>query len=239
MPLSHIWMRLASRMNESGITYEYIILHTWQRPHILSLRQVWQITPHIWMSHASRMRESCRTYKCVTSHAHITHLTVPMHCLSPSVWHNHATHVNETCITYERVMPHVWMRHVTSMIAPMHCKTSPSLTMRDLTNGWLDKRVTCHQPADIGWIVNAASLMAANYGVATISRLFQIVGLFRKTAILKRPYSRKETSDFKEPTNGSHSILDNGWLVNGSLCLTCDRQSVPRHKQCVAGLSNV
>jgi len=143
--------------------------------------------------------------------------------------------------TYAWNMYHVCTSHASRMNASCH-KYDSAHALSDFAQsdkGWHDKRVTCHQPADIGWIVNAASLMAANYGVATISRLFQIIGLFRKTALLKRPYSRKETSDFKEPTNGSHSILDNGWLVNGSLCLTCDRQSVPRHKQCVAGLSNV
>jgi len=44
------------------------------------------------------------------------------------------------------------------------------------------------------------------YGVATISRLLQIIGLFCKRALLKRLYFAKETYDFKEPTNRSHPI---------------------------------
>jgi len=46
-----------------------------------------------------------------------------------------------------------------------------------------------------------------SYGVATISRLLQIIGLFCKRAPQKRLYSTKETYDFKEPTNRSHPIL--------------------------------
>ena len=44
------------------------------------------------------------------------------------------------------------------------------------------------------------------YGVATISRLLKITGLFCKRALSKGLYSAKETYDFKEPTNCSHPI---------------------------------
>jgi len=44
------------------------------------------------------------------------------------------------------------------------------------------------------------------YGVATISRLLKMIGLFCKRALQKRRYSAKETYDFKEPTNRSHPI---------------------------------
>jgi len=45
-----------------------------------------------------------------------------------------------------------------------------------------------------------------SYGVATISRLLKILGLFCKRALSKRRYSAKETYNFKEPTNRSHPI---------------------------------
>ena len=38
-------------------------------------------------------------------------------------------------------------------------------------------------------------------GMATVSRLLKIIGLFCKRAIQKRRYSAKETYDFEEPTN--------------------------------------
>jgi len=43
-----------------------------------------------------------------------------------------------------------------------------------------------------------------DYGVATISRLLKITGLFCKRALYKRLYSAKE--NFKETTNRSHPI---------------------------------
>ena len=42
--------------------------------------------------------------------------------------------------------------------------------------------------------------------MAEIRRLLQIIGLFCKRALLKRPYSANETYDFKEPSNRSHPI---------------------------------
>ena len=44
------------------------------------------------------------------------------------------------------------------------------------------------------------------HGVATISRLLKITGLFCKRALEKRLYSAKETYNFNEPTNRSHPI---------------------------------
>ena len=46
------------------------------------------------------------------------------------------------------------------------------------------------------------------YGVATMSSLFKIIGLFCKRALLKRLYSAQTTHDFKEPTNCSHPITN-------------------------------
>jgi len=45
------------------------------------------------------------------------------------------------------------------------------------------------------------------YGVATISRLLKMIGLFCKRALWKRLYSAKETYNLMEPTNRSHPIL--------------------------------
>jgi len=44
------------------------------------------------------------------------------------------------------------------------------------------------------------------YGVATISTLLKITGLFCKRALQKRPIFSKEKDNFKEPTNRRHPI---------------------------------
>jgi len=51
------------------------------------------------------------------------------------------------------------------------------------------------------------------YGVATISRLFKIISLFCKRALLKRQHSAKKTYNLKEPTNWSHPIPRSSSIV--------------------------
>jgi len=46
-----------------------------------------------------------------------------------------------------------------------------------------------------------------------MSRLLKIIGLFCKRALYKRLYSAKETYDFKEPTNRSHTIPALDWAI--------------------------
>jgi len=46
------------------------------------------------------------------------------------------------------------------------------------------------------------------YGVAMISRLLKIIGLFCKRALVKSLYSAQETWTFMEPTHLSHPIAD-------------------------------
>jgi len=53
-------------------------------------------------------------------------------------------------------------------------------------------------------VVGIAPLLM--YGLATISRLFKITGLFCQKALLKRRYSAKKTRNFMEPNNRSHPI---------------------------------
>ena len=48
------------------------------------------------------------------------------------------------------------------------------------------------------------------YGVATISRLLKIIGLFCRIASLLQGSFAKETYNFKEPTNRSHPIVAPG-----------------------------
>ena len=56
------------------------------------------------------------------------------------------------------------------------------------------------------YIYTHLRLYLYTYGVATISRLLKIIGLFCKRALLKSRYSAKETYKLKEPTNRSHPI---------------------------------
>ena len=44
------------------------------------------------------------------------------------------------------------------------------------------------------------------YGVASVSRIDEILGLFCKRALYKRQYPAKETFNFIDPTDRSHLI---------------------------------
>jgi len=63
------------------------------------------------------------------------------------------------------------------------------------------------------------------HGVATISRLLQIIGLFCKRVLQKRPIFPKERYNFKEPTNRSHSVCTYTvvcarWLLSENILTT-------------------
>jgi len=45
-------------------------------------------------------------------------------------------------------------------------------------------------------------------GVALVSRIDKMIGLFCKRALQKSQYSAKETYNFIDPTNRSHPIVD-------------------------------
>jgi len=61
---------------------------------------------------------------------------------------------------------------------------------------WIYMDESCH--------VRMTLRTCMSYGVATMSRLLKIMGLFCKRALQNRRYSAKETYNFKEPTNRSH-----------------------------------
>jgi len=72
---------------------------------------------------------------------------------------------------------------------------------RALHPTWLEKHETCVMSHK-----NESRLFFNGYGVAAISRLLKITGLFCKRALQKRQYSAKETNHLKEPDR-SHPIL--------------------------------
>ena len=56
------------------------------------------------------------------------------------------------------------------------------------------------------------------YGVLTISRLLNRIGLFCKRALQKRPIFSEERYNFKEPTNRSHAIAECKQSAFTTLC---------------------
>jgi len=55
-------------------------------------------------------------------------------------------------------------------------------------------------------VAMALGSVGKTYGVASVSRIDKITGLFCQTALSKRRYSAKETYNFIDPTDRSHPI---------------------------------
>jgi len=93
-------------------------------------------------------------------------------------------------------------------------------------------------------VLRCSTVDGRAYGVASMSRLLQIIGLFCKRAVLKRRYSAKKTYNFKEPNNRSHPIVPHPcvwhdsficgtglllWLMFGSPIFNCRRPCMVIH----------
>jgi len=101
------------------------------------------------------------------------------------VWMSHVTHMNESCHTcescptYERIMSHIWViPHIWVML---------HMWMTHVTDKTESRCVVCN-------------------GVATISRLLKIIGLFCRILSVLYGSFAKETYHFEESPNSSHPI---------------------------------
>jgi len=82
--MSHIWVNLATNMNEWCHTYVLVMSHLWVR------RVSFHIWVHIWVRRVLCMNKSRHTCKCATSRIRI----------------NLVMHMHASCHAYEQVMSH-------------------------------------------------------------------------------------------------------------------------------------
>jgi len=166
--MSHMWMSRGRHMQESWLTHASRRAHcnTHTATHIL---QHTHCNTHC--NCRGHMQESWRTHACVASHIwmrRVTFMNASCHtyeCVVTHVWRHHATHSSESWRTHEGVVPHIWIRRVT------HTKES-----------WLAYELSHMKTSRHTYQWDVAT-MWKSYGVATISRLLQILGLFCKRAL--------------------------------------------------------
>jgi len=144
------------------------------------------------MCHDSLMCDMCdmadQFVSCDGSMRGISHLNV--------TWLIHKCHATYRWVmTYMNESCHAFMSHVTYEEV-MSCMNE-----------------SCHTLVAHKCHATARAQRVVWYGVATISRLLKIPGLFCKRALSKRLYSEKETCNFKKPTNRSH-LIAREWLMN-------------------------
>jgi len=110
----HIWMSHVSPLNESCLTYEWVVSHAWLS-HVTHMNESFHT--YEWV----QMNESCHRYEWGMSHLGISH--VAWACMNElwhtdewimsQIWMPHVTDMNESCLRYEWVMSHLCMSRVT------------------------------------------------------------------------------------------------------------------------------
>jgi len=149
------------------------------------------------------------------------------HRVSLNVLDSHThTHTHAHTHTHTHAHTHKHKHTQTLSLSFSHTHTSGfrSCVMYILLN-----RVSCtNEGVDHIWqdffiCVESDKLwLTHSYGMATISRLFKIVGPFCKRALQKRLYSANETCNLKEPTNRSQPITKwHAWLSQVTLTFVC------------------
>jgi len=131
--------------------------------------------------------------------------------------HSYLWHDSFTCVTWlMRIydMFHSYMRHDSFICAtwPINlCDINHRGRLRGFVCVWVCVCVcACGRIPVVAHKVASFSSSSWFYGVASVSRIDKIVGLFCKRALLKRRYSAKETFNFIDPTDRSHPIFLGG-----------------------------
>jgi len=120
--------------------------------------------------------------------------------------------VTSTVTMLMHIYVYIWSREfVTSTVTMLTHTFMACVYMKSwlVWGSWSRTGIFCCECVETQTICVATDICTwtmSYYGVATISRLLKMIGLFCKRALQKRRYSAKETYNFKEPTNYSHFI---------------------------------
>jgi len=156
----------------------------------------------ICMSHVTNMSESRRTYEWVISRvwmSDVTHLHescqlstwVMSYCykwVTSQIWVSHVVHMNESCHASEWVMPQICMSHVTHLHESCHIAVNESCQTYECTMSQMNEAFHTYG------------------GVATVSRIDKITGLFCRIWSLLYGSFAKESYNLIDPTNRNHPI---------------------------------
>ena len=137
-------------------------------------------------AHTHSLSFFARTHSFTHTHNCMDSICAHTHALSFFHTHTHShTYTHSTIVRIAYVHTHTFSFSLTHTHSHTHSHT--------------------HTHTTIVWTAYMHPLTIC-YGVATMSRLLKIIGLFCKRALENTRYSAKETYHFKEPTNRSHPI---------------------------------
>jgi len=112
------------------------------------------------------------------------------------------TYLTDVCVYNRRLLTRIQLRtihlcdHVIKVISLASTVYSRICWIRSLS------RIYCIES------LSSCERESFDYGVALVSRIDKIIGLFCKRALQKRQYSAKETYNFIDPTDRGHPIHD-------------------------------
>jgi len=200
-----IWLIRMCDMTHSYVWHDSFICVTW-------LIHMCDMT-HIYVWHDLIICVAWLICMCDMTNIHQWHDSYfcfwPTQHRKPIFWDD----AQVTWLIYICAMTHsdVWHDTFTCMIWLIHtCEMTHTHMWHDSYTHvtWLIHTIHAHSYVRHDSFTRVKWLMLLFFacGVAMISRLLQIIGLFCKRALWKRLYSAKETYNFKEPTNRSHPI---------------------------------
>jgi len=174
------------------------------------------LCPVLSTSHVTHMMESRHTY--IKSGTLFVFFNESCHAYEGSIPHIHqlwhlVRFFNESCNTYEGIM---------SRVRDTWCHTYGAITGDTCIMSQIQLCPTQIQ------LCLTQSLW---YGVATVSRIDKIIGLFCKRDLQKRRYFAKETYNLIDPTDRSHSVSDTSqfWYLCHKLILYVSQHMKEQH----------
>jgi len=144
-------------MTHSYVRHDSFICGTWLN---IDICFHWHLLVHMCDMNQSYVWHD--TFTCVKCRVHMCDMT------RSYVWH-------KSCHTYERVMSHIWTRHVTHV--KVSCLTY-EWVMALVSHMWFD---SCSERLAACMCVtqlHMCNMTSYVYGVATVSRIDKIIGLF-------------------------------------------------------------
>ena len=223
------------------------IIHDMTQSYMTLLNHTWYDSMIIHQSQWSHMTWLNGTDCRISTQSHLRHdecVCAPLLIHMSAISHSRVRHGVCTCVTWRHHTDGIILTHVHVQHEVKHVNESQYSWMHACTH-WVTSLACTHwvtalpctvlaineymyvfiqsQNSYVCWLSMKTCMYSFDtrfdwYGVASISRLLKIIGLFCKRALWKRRYSTKETYDFKEPTNGSHPIANDILMCRDCMC---------------------
>jgi len=198
--MSHTLTRHVPYINESYLIYQWVMSHTLTShvPYINESCLIYQwVMSHISMSHVSYINESCPkccersmtswscAHFCDVTHSYMTHSYIYETWLI-HIWHMTRLWVLRSLLWYDSSIHDSWLIH--TWLINEGCVCFCDMTRTYMTGYECFARfcdMTHHSCLVYEWVMSSIRMRrVTHYGVATVSRIDWIIGLFCRISFL-------------------------------------------------------